>query len=460
MTPKQRREYSELHRRVLKRMEAPHVKPVYDALHSQILSFTHVLRTSTIEHARQQIDRVLINTELVKPITDLYRTFGFYMARKTTREINRSARERIMPKEQKAGFGNNDPLTDEIIKYLKENLLTKAVFPITETTRRDILAMLEKGIKEGWGVDRIAFELERPDFLLWRARMIVRTESLFAMQYGQKTAAKQSKWETESEWIAANDHRTRHSHREVDGKKVDEGKRIKVNRYRSKKAVNILIGFDMMLGPGDPHAHADNVINCRCSLVTVAKRDANGRLIVKRRTPSRVSVIMPGNVFTPHTSITIGGRKPITQDVAVMERQPITKPVPLPKEKAPSIKPIKAPVIIPDNNESVSVTLSIYEDRLTAMANKIFNANNGKRTAEFTELIDIWGELKEAREGIETYGGYVETVQHNIQNATDLESINRLQARLAAMQGTLNKYMKRVPKLIAKAEEALKRLSI
>lgn len=305
MTAKQRREYSELHRRVIKRMESPFIKPVYEALRSQILAFTEVLKNSTVEHARQQIDRVLINTELAKPITDIYRTFGFYMARKTTRQINQSAKIRVKAPEKKAGFGVDELLLAEIIRFLKENLLVKAVFPITATTRRDILAMLEKGITEGWGVDRIAKELERPDFLLWRARMIVRTESLFAMQYGQQTAIKSSRWETESEWIAANDHRTRHSHREVDGKKVDEGKRFKVNRYRPSKGINILIGFDLMLGPGDPHAHADNSINCRCCLATVAKRDANGRLIPKKVVNSRISVILPQDVFKPSQVITI-----------------------------------------------------------------------------------------------------------------------------------------------------------
>lgn len=452
MTAKQRREYSELHRRVIKRMESPFVWPVYEALRSQILAFTEVLKTSTIQHARQQIDRILINTELAKPITDLYRTFGFYMARKTATQINQSAKIRVKAPEKKAGFGVDELLLAEIIRFLKENLLVKAVLPITATTRRDILAMLEKGITEGWGVDRIARELERPDFLLWRARMIVRTESLLAMQYGQRTAIKSSRWETESEWIAANDHRTRHSHREVDGKKVDEGKRFKVNRYRSSKGLNILIGFDLMIGPGDPHAHADNRINCRCSLATVAKRDANGRLIMKKQTPSRIAVVMPGDIFTPHTSITVGGGS-----VAVPV---IQKPKTLPKEKRPAVKRVKAPVIIPGNSESISTTLSMYEDRLTAMANRIFDANNGKRTSEFTELIDIWGELKEAREGINTYGGYVETVKHNIQNATDQESIKKLQDRLSAVQATLDKYIKRATKLIPKASEALNRLSI
>jgi hypothetical protein len=299
MTPQQRREYSELHRRVMIRMGSRFVRPIYDALRGQVLAFTHVLKTSTVDHARQEIDRVLINSGLVKPLTDLYRTFGYYQARKTTREINVSTR--VREPEKKAGFGFNEEILAEIIRFLRESLLVKAVLPITETTRKDILNLLIKGQQEGWGVDRIAFELERPDFLLWRARMIVRTESLFAMQYGQKIAAKKSRWETESEWIAANDHRTRHAHREVDGKRVDEGKRFAVPIYKKR----VRVGTDYMLGPGDPQASAGNVINCRCSLRTVAKRDNKGNLIPKKVGNSRISVILPNERFKPHTVITI-----------------------------------------------------------------------------------------------------------------------------------------------------------
>jgi uncharacterized protein with gpF-like domain len=127
--------------------------------------------------------------------------------------------------------------------------------------------------------------------------MIVRTESLKAMQYGQRTAQTNSRWQTQSEWIAATDHRTRHSHRDVDGDKVDEGDRFKVAIFRGK----IQMGFDMMLGPGDPHASAGNVINCRCTLATTAKRDRNGRLVAK----SNISVLLPGETFRPHTTIIV-----------------------------------------------------------------------------------------------------------------------------------------------------------
>jgi hypothetical protein len=281
-------------------MSAKYVRGILIALKEQVASFTAVLRSSNINHARHEIDRTIINSSLIKPISDLYKDFGAMMFRRTANEIKRSAKISVV-KERKAGFGINEEQILEIITFLRERLLINSIIPITETLRKSILAELIIGQESGLGVDEIARKLESPEFLLWRARMIVRTESLIAMEYGRKAATRQSKFETESEWIAANDHRTRHAHRDVDGVKVDEGKRFKVPKYKK----NIIVGYDLMTGPGDPTASAGNVINCRCTMATTAKRDAGGRLITKKIGNSRISVILPGQQRSRLPIITI-----------------------------------------------------------------------------------------------------------------------------------------------------------
>lgn len=57
-------------------------------------------------------------------------------------------------------------------------------------------------------------------------------------------------------WIATLDNRTRHEHRLLDGQRVDVGKKFHVEGYE--------IEF-----PGDPHAAAEMVYNCRCTLIAV-----------------------------------------------------------------------------------------------------------------------------------------------------------------------------------------------
>lgn len=279
-------------------MERPFIKRIYEALQSQIKHFTAALREQGIDQARHNIEKILINDSLIEPLRDLFKTFGAYSIRQTQASINKSAR--FKPTEKKA-FGIDPVLLAAIIDYLKRYLLIKVVIPITETTRKQILDALINGTEQGWGADKIAMELESAELTRARALMIVRTESLKALFLGSQSAVTESRWQTETEWIAANDHRTRHSHRDVDGNKIDEGKRFAVPIYRK----GFIIGYDFMLGPGDPVATAGNVINCRCSKVTIAKRDDKGRLIPKKVGNSGISVILPQERFQPSQIITI-----------------------------------------------------------------------------------------------------------------------------------------------------------
>lgn len=257
-------------------MEAPFIKPVALAIKSQIDKVIAVLQSQGVHAAKIANERILMNEELYKPISDLYKVFGLYQARKTTLQINRSARAA----EQKAGFGTDQNLLQAIISYLKQFIFSRVVIPITQTTRDLILQTIIKGEQEGWGISKMVAELGNTDITVSRAYTIVRTESQKAMQYGQQVASRNSRWQTVKEWISAHDNRTRTSHRIVDGMKVDEHERFPVPIIRK----GIQQGVDLMLGPGDPHASAGNVINCRCTMVTIAKRDENGRLVLKPKT--------------------------------------------------------------------------------------------------------------------------------------------------------------------------------
>lgn len=267
----------------MNRMEAPFIKPVAMAIKSQIVKVENVLMSERVHAAKIANEKILVNEELYKPISELYKVFGLYMARRTTREINKSAR--VI--EQKAGFGIDEELLKSIILFLQQFIFSRVIIPITQTTRELILKTLIEGEQQGWGVDKIVQELGTIDMTVGRAYTIVRTESLKAMQYGQKVAAGNSRWQSVKEWISAHDARTRTSHRIVDGMKIDETQRFPVPIISK----GIQQGVDLMLGPGDPYASAGNVINCRCTLVTVAKRDENGRLILKQRN-TNISVIL------------------------------------------------------------------------------------------------------------------------------------------------------------------------
>ena len=268
-------QYSAKHIRRMKLFERQHLKAIAKTLQAQIKPVVATLKAKGIEAAINSLDTIQINSHLAKPIRDIYSTAGLYFANKTIHDLRQAI------KEQKAGFGFNEEFLREILTYFARYLLNEAVLPISETTRLQILSVLNYGMQQGWGVDKIAQELESPDFTLWRARLIVRTESNKAMNYGQRLGESKSEWESEKTWIAANDHRTRHSHRVVDDVTIDFKDRYHVPIYRSVGKIQMQLGVDLMTGPGDVHASAGNVCNCRCTLAFRAKRDANGRLIRK-----------------------------------------------------------------------------------------------------------------------------------------------------------------------------------
>lgn len=270
MTKQERQKYSDQYNRQHKRFEKKYLRVIKNALSEQIKGFTEVLRNQGLQAAQRQLDTVLMNEGIMSAVLDLYKEIGVYFANSEYRSLRSQ-----LP--QKKGFGFNLEWLNEIVRYFQLNLLTRAVIPITETTKEQIRQMLIRGEAEGWGVDKIARELENDEVTLWRARMIVRTESQKAAFKGRELAADKIEFATTTEWIAANDHRTRHSHRAVDGDVIEPGRKFKVPIYKG----DIQIGFEEMDGPGDPRASAGNVINCRCTDAKRIKFDERGNPVSK-----------------------------------------------------------------------------------------------------------------------------------------------------------------------------------
>jgi hypothetical protein len=266
-------EYSERHKRRMNKFERMFTPVVFKAINSQVSSFIREIRSRGIDEAKRSMDTVLLNGNVAEAIKQLYKVVGIYFAKQTALELKRQEYKQ---------FGVNEEWAKLIESYFRLHLLTKAVIPITETTKKQILEVLSQAQMEGWGVERIIRELSSPELTVWRARMIVRTESNKAMFYGQQLGEKESQWESTKLWIAAKDHRTRHSHKKVDGERIDANGKFSVPVYKNIGGVEVQMGFDMMEGPGDPEATAGNVINCRCVIARRLKKDENGKFIRKR----------------------------------------------------------------------------------------------------------------------------------------------------------------------------------
>lgn len=236
------------------RMMKHFVPLVNAALRHQVDQAIAVIRAKGITAAQGNINGDYLNTKIGAIITDLYRTAAKIAFRKY--------------KPTMKSFGDNTGIVELVIAYLKNYLLQKVVVPISQTTIDQIEAVLQNAQQEGWGVDETVKELEDEDLTKFRARLIVRTETVKATNITQLAAADNEDFEMEKQWIAIEDNRTRrsHSHAGVDGE------RVPLDEPYSNG----------LMFPGDPEGDASEVVNCRCTQGFFAARDLNGKLIPKK----------------------------------------------------------------------------------------------------------------------------------------------------------------------------------
>ena len=246
---------------------------VYKALQVQIKDVVNILESQGVDAAKRFNDTVLMNDRMGVVIRDLYKTVGLFFANNSYENIQKQVKRK--------GFGFNLEWTNEILNYFRLYLLSKAVIPITETTKEFIRQILEQGEREGWGIDKMAYELTNSEISLNRARVITRTETAKAAFKGRELAYDKSPYKLTLEWIAADDHRTRHSHRQIDGVVIEDSGRFQVPVYKRVGKVDMQIGVDLMKGPGDPNAHKENVINCRCTTAERVVFDEAGDPVIK-----------------------------------------------------------------------------------------------------------------------------------------------------------------------------------
>lgn len=169
------------------------------------------------------------------------------------------------------------------ISFDVRNLFSEAFFDtylipfaqkIAETTEGSIRSMLQQGMTEGWSIDEMTDNLEKmfeqwmngslspEDFAWYKERMpayrrevIARTETIRSSAYGSNAIYKG--WGVKrKEWLTAIDGRQRDSHGAANGQIVEVGEPFRVG------------GYDMEY-PGDMNAPAEEVCNCRCTILPV-----------------------------------------------------------------------------------------------------------------------------------------------------------------------------------------------
>lgn len=279
---------------ILRKQEERSIGGVYMALRKQYIRFINNFKQYGKSYAINNMGLELFNSEMGKAVEKIYISAGLFMANRTLSMLNKIKQPLPPPTKEERNeqrleawvnmlgnvdvkksnwyakkyltFGYNDEWIQQIINYFQRHLLEKAVIKVSNTTRDQILSVLDKATREGWSNQQIVDALSNLDEIRRRARKIVRTETVRAANYGTMLGADKYDFEVVKEWVSVMDNRVRHTHAAND----------KERRETDAPFSNGL------LFPGDPNGPAEETINCRCSMVMVAKRDQRGRLIPKK----------------------------------------------------------------------------------------------------------------------------------------------------------------------------------
>jgi uncharacterized protein with gpF-like domain len=141
-------------------------------------------------------------------------------------------------------------------EYVNGEAIRQRITNVAETTRNSIISQIRRGQDEGLGTRAIAKLINSNVGGISRMRgaLIARTETHGAANYGADGAARATGLKLRKEWVAAEDERTRESHRLA----ADSGP------VGMDQAFNV--DGEQLMYPGDPSASAGNVINCRCAV--------------------------------------------------------------------------------------------------------------------------------------------------------------------------------------------------
>jgi len=180
-------------------------------------------------------------------LDEIYRTVGARFAVESFNELKSLDTKEDPP----------DSWFQEVARFLQE-VGAEEVRRIAETTRKDIVGILEDAREDGLGVEEMAklLEDEISEVNRRRGRVIARTEVITASNKASQHGAKQTGLTLEKEWFDSNDARVRRSHRAVDGQRVPMDD---VYTWTSPEVGQVSARF-----PADPQLPAAERINCRC----------------------------------------------------------------------------------------------------------------------------------------------------------------------------------------------------
>ena len=142
-------------------------------------------------------------------------------------------------------------MTRLALQYVAQEAVRRKITSIAETTRAQIVSLVDQGYRDGLGVAEIASGVRDriSGISQLRGALIARTETHGAANFGADVAARETGLNLRKEWVSAADERTREDHAAADGQIVGMDDAFDV-------------GGESLMYPGDPAGSPENVINC------------------------------------------------------------------------------------------------------------------------------------------------------------------------------------------------------
>jgi uncharacterized protein with gpF-like domain len=243
---------------------------LFKNLQAQIAPTIAIVKDHGIQSAISNLDMNIPMDKLGATIKNIYIDAGSVFGGKSYQVVKKQGEQKsLMP------IGYNEQLINDIIQYYNLYILSKAVVPISETTKEYVLQRLIEAQQNGDSIQDVVDSLENTDITRARARLIARTETNKSANWAAVWGAKKTGYQTNKIWISARDNRTRRiprnefDHLQMNGQTVDMNEPFKVPNRSG--------GYQDMMQPGDPNGSAADVCRCRCTVGFKVLRDHAGR---------------------------------------------------------------------------------------------------------------------------------------------------------------------------------------
>lgn len=208
-----------------------------------------------------------INKEDVnKMLRELYSIIGLAYGKKINSELEKT---------NKANVLFNEVLLRQILLFLSTDGGIK-ITSVRDTLVQDVI----KSIKDTIGENATIVDLQNAIYALirksqtfykYQALRIARTETTSASNFAAMETAKASDLVLDKVWISVQDDRTR----------IKPYDHLDMNNVKQELEQPFFVGGENIQYPGDTKASAGNVINCRCTVAFIPRRDEDGMLILK-----------------------------------------------------------------------------------------------------------------------------------------------------------------------------------